>query len=387
MKLSGSSILAGLIIGLLIGLPLGFFLAPQAPPASVNLKTAGSTTVYPLSVAWSGHYFTDTSGVVKLEVSAGGSGYGRTSAVQGSVDFGAASSYKDPVDYGASSNDQISTIPVAADALAVVCNNAVNGSGENSIFFEREWIIPIFQGNITTWEDLETEFGITVQATGSIQVYYRSEASGTTATFTQWLGEATYSSYNWTLGDDELINWPSGATFHGAEGNPAVANGVAGDSNGIGYVGLAFTEGLAPATLYNEGNDEWIVPSPESAKTAIPTSPFPPFNIMDSSTSGAYPIARLIYYLVNTDPPATSFLRTQYGVQSPYGVRQDTVDFLNWALSETGGQRIEVIRQEVGYLEITGTGALTYSQNLVDSLESVVQPVMLPTIQSLMGLA
>ncbi len=384
MKLSGTSVVVGLIIGLLVGLPLGFFIAPQAPPASVNLKTAGSTTVYPLSVAWSGHYNTFTSGVVKVEVSAGGSGYGRTSAVQGSVDFGAASSYKAPTAYGASSDDQIATIPVAADALAVVCNTAVNSSG---VAFRREWLIPIFQGNIATWEDLETEYGISIDATGSIQVYYRSEASGTTATFTGWLERGEYPTYNWTLGEEELINWPSGPTFHGAEGNPAVANGVAGDSNSIGYVGLAFTEGLAAAILYNEGNGEWVEPSPETAKTAIPASPSPPFSIMDSSTIGAYPIARLIYYLVNKEPPTTSFLRTQYGILPPYGVRQATVDFLNWALSETGGQQESIIRTEVGYLEITGTGALTYSQNLVDDLDSVVQPLILPTFQSLLGLA
>ncbi|MFX1565176.1 MAG: PstS family phosphate ABC transporter substrate-binding protein [Promethearchaeota archaeon] len=384
MKLSGTSIVVGLIIGLLVGLPVGFFLAPQAPPSAVNLKTAGSTTVYPLSVAWSGHYFTQTGGLVKLEVSAGGSGYGRASTVQGSVDFGATSSYKDPVDYGASSNGQIVTIPVAADVLAVVCNTAVNTSG---VAFMREWLVPIFQGEITTWEDLETEFGISIDVTGSIQVYHRSEASGTTATFTGWLERGEYPTYNWTLGEDELINWPSGPTFHGAEGNPAVANGVAGDSNGIGYVGLAFTEGLAAADLYNEGNGEWVTPSPESAKIAIPASPTPPFSIMDSSTAGAYPIVRLIYYLVNKDPPATSFLRTQFGVSPPYGVRQATVAFLNWTLSPTGGQAESIIRTEVGYLEITGTGALTYSQNLVDGLSAVVQPVVLPTFQGILGLA
>ncbi|MFX1318254.1 MAG: PstS family phosphate ABC transporter substrate-binding protein [Promethearchaeota archaeon] len=385
MKLSGTSIVVGLIIGLLIGVPVGWFVRPQAivPPA-VSLKTAGSTTVYPLSVAWAGHYSTYTAGVVKLEVSAGGSGYGRSSAVQGSVDFGAASSYKDPTAYGAASDDQIATIPVAADALAVVCNTAVNASG---VAFMREWLVPIFQGNITTWEDLETEFSISVDATGSIQVYHRSEASGTTATFTGWLEEGEYATYNWTLGAEELINWSSGPRFHGAEGNPAVANGVAGDSNGIGYVGLTFTEGLAAATIWNEGNNEWVDPSAETAKTAIPASPSPPFSIMDSTAPGAYPIVRLIYYLVNKEPPATSFLRTQYGVVDPYGIRQDTINFLNWALSATGGQDPTIIRTEVGYLEITGSGAETYSQNLVASLSPFVQPVNPPTIQFILGLA
>jgi ABC-type phosphate transport system substrate-binding protein len=314
MKLSSANIVIGLIIGLVIGVPLGFFLAPQAPPAQVNLKTAGSTTVSPLSVAWSNAYFATSGGTVKLEVSAGGSGYGRSSAQEGSVDFGAASSYKD---LGA----DIVTIPIAADALAVVTNENVNGTG--GMRLTREQCIAIFQSNITTWEDLETEFGISILASGSINVYVRSDASGTTATFSGWLNQQDYhSGFNWTLGAEELVAWP-GSNVVAAEGNPGVANNVLGDDRGIGYVGFAFTENLQLVTLYNEGNNEWVVPSPEAAKLAIP-SPLPSAgaNLFDSAISGAYPIARLIFYLVNTNPPATSFLRTQHGIALPYAMRK-----------------------------------------------------------------
>jgi ABC-type phosphate transport system substrate-binding protein len=370
MKLSGSSIVVGLIIGIIIGAPLGFFLAPQAPPAQVNLKTAGSTTVYPLSVAWSSAYFAASNGAVKLEVSAGGSGYGRTSAQEGSVDFGAASSYKD---LGAN----IITIPIAADALAVVTNENVNGTG--GMRLTREQCLAIFQSNITTWEDLETEFGLTISASGPINVYVRSDASGTTATFTKWLGEAEYpGGYNWTLGDDELIAWPGGNVV-ASEGNPGVANNVLGDNNGIGYVGFAFTEGLQLVTLYNEGNDEWVVPTPEAAKLAIP-DPLPGAgeNIFDSTTTGAYPIARLIFYLVNNDPPSTSFLRTQYGIVAPLAMRRQAHEFLSWAISETGGQVLSIIREDVGYLEITDTGAEDFALNTLEDLEPVVAPVFAP---------
>ncbi len=368
MRISGSSIVIGLIIGLLIGVPVGWFIHPAYPPAQTNLKTAGSTTVYPLSVAWSSAYFAASGGAVKLEVSAGGSGYGRTSAQEGSVDFGAASSYKD---LGA----DIVTIPIAADALAVVTNTNVNGTG--GMRLTREQTLTIFQSNITTWEDLETEFGLTIAATGSINVYVRSDASGTTATFTKWLGEADYpAGYNWILGDDELIAWP-GSNVVAAEGNPGVANNVAGDNNGIGYVGFAFTEGLELVTLYNEGNNEWIVPSPEAAKLAIP-DPLPSAgaNLFDSTTTGAYPIARLIFYLVNKNPPPTSFLRTQYGLVAPLAMRKDTHDFLTWTISETGGQTLSIIREQVGYLEITGTGAEGFALERLVDLKPVVAPVV-----------
>ncbi|MFX1342588.1 MAG: PstS family phosphate ABC transporter substrate-binding protein [Promethearchaeota archaeon] len=374
MKINSSSVVIGFIIGLLVGTTLGWFIHPAGQPPGVTLKTAGSTTVFPLSVAWSNHYYSSTQGEVKVEASTGGTGFGQASTVLGSVDFGAASSYKDPVDYGAATNDQIKTIPIAADAIAVVCNPLVNGTGEMQL--TREHLIPIFQGAITTWEDLEAQFGLTVAATGTIQVYVRSDASGTTATYTKWLGNGEYSTYNWTLGDDELINWPSLDSVHAIEGNPGVSNGVLGDSNGIGYVSFAFLENLAAVTLYNEGNDEWIIPSPEAAKLAIP-NPITDLgdSLFDSSVPGAYPVARLIFYLVNTEPPLSSFLRTQYNISPPYGVRAEAVTFLEWALSATGGQSLPIIREEVGYLEITNTGAELYALEQIVDLEPFVQPV------------
>ncbi len=380
MKINNSSVVIGIIIGLLIGTSLGWFIHPAGQPPGVTLKTAGSTTVFPLSVAWSNHYYSSTQGQVKVEASVGGTGFGQASSVQGSVDFGAASSYKNPVDYGAATNDQIKTIPIAADAIAVVCNPLVNGTSE--IQLTREHLIPIFQADITTWEGLEVQFGLTIAATGTIQVYVRSDASGTTATYTKWLGKGEYSTYNWTLGDDELINWPSIDSIHATEGNPGVSNGVLGDSNGIGYVGFAFMENLAAVTLYNEGNDEWIIPSPEAAKLAIP-NPITDLSdsLFDSSVPSAYPIARLIFYLVNTEPPLSSFLRTQYNISPPYGVRAETVTFLEWALSATGGQSLPIIREEVGYLEITNTGAELYAFEQVANLEPFVQPASTLTFQ------
>ena len=85
------------------------------------------------------------------------------------------------------------------------------------------------------------------------------------------------------------------------DGNSGVKSGVQSDSNGIGYVGLAHQEDVTPAAIYNEGNGEWVLPSSESAKLAIPDDMTDPgLQLMESSTSGAYPIVRLLFYLVNT---------------------------------------------------------------------------------------
>ncbi len=346
-----------MIIGLLIGAPLGWYFSPHGTPPSTILKTTGSNTIFPLSQKWAEEYHAQFPSV-QIDVAGGGSGQGQTSVALGIVDFGASSSY--PSYNYRIANPGVRIIPVAADALAIICNNAVNSTGMK---LTRMQVIAIFNGSITTWEDFETTFSVSVEATGLIEVFVRSEASGTTATFGAWLSVETYPNGTryWTLGSQETISWPGQANFHGVEGNDGVKAGVDSNGNAIGYVGLAFTDGVIKCDLWNPGNNAWVTPSFESAKLAIPA---PMTNasasLFDSPTVGAYPVARLLFYLVNTDPAV-------YPVY--HGVRQSTVGFLFWALNT--GQNPDWIRVNVGYLEITGTGAYDYSMDIIGGITPV----------------
>ncbi len=360
MKFKTTDTAIGLILGLIIGIPFGFFLHPAYPPAILTLKTAGSTTIFPLSFKWATEYHS-ANPRIQIQVAAGGSGQGQSSSVLGIVDFGASSSY--PSYTYRIENPSVLIIPIAADAIAVIANNGVNESGMQ---MTRNQVISIFNGSVTTWEAFETIWGTSIDATGIIEVYVRSEASGTTATFGKWLG----TGIGWTLGYKESISWPGQPNFHAVEGNDAVRAGVASASGAIGYVGLAYTTGVIAIDLHNDGNGEYVTPSVDAAKLAIPiTMTNASDSLFDSVISGAYPIVRLLFYLVNTNP-----LVYTWG-----GVRQSTIDFLNWAL--TVGQNPDWIQTDVGYLEITGTGALTLAENLVNSISPV--PGLAPRCQPL----
>jgi ABC-type phosphate transport system substrate-binding protein len=69
-------------------------------------------------------------------------------------------------------------------------------------------------------------------------------------------------------------------------------------------------------------------------------------NLMNSNNTGAYPIARLLYYLVNPD-----------------NLQWYTIAYLNWVLVQ--GQRYI---SSVGYVPISGTSAATYALSVVAAL-------------------
>jgi len=179
----------GIFVGLIIGIFLGagglIFISPP-PDESINatITTAGSSTVYPLSQEWAEYFHRDNPGLT-LNPSTGGSGLGQSLAAEGLIDVGASSSYPKS-DYIAE-NPHVSILPVSADALGVVANPAVNGT----LFrMDCDMVVSIFQRNITTWEDFETAFDVVIEQTGPINVYVRSDASGTTSTFAKWLETA-----------------------------------------------------------------------------------------------------------------------------------------------------------------------------------------------------
>jgi phosphate transport system substrate-binding protein len=289
----------GLIIGILLGAGGFIFISPP-PGGGVQgtITTAGSSTVYPLSQIWATE-FNVVFPSITVNPSTGGSGSGQSLVGQALIDIGASSSYpkQDYID----ENPEVEILPVSADALGVVVNEGVNGS---TFKMDCDMAVAVFQRNITTWADFSIVFGVIVQETGPIHVFVRSDASGTTATFAKWLEtardnmNANGAEYEWYLGHEEAVSFP--AEINAVDGNPGVASGVAGDQSAIGYVGLAFLGDLIAADLYNPGNGEWVTPSIANAVKAIPANlTAPGQNIMNSEIEGAYPIARLLFYLVN----------------------------------------------------------------------------------------
>lgn len=342
--------MSGLIIGILLGAGGLIFISP--PPGTGvqgTITTAGSSTVYPLSQIWATEFNADFPGLI-VTPSTGGSGLGQSLIGQGLIDIGASSSY--PKQEYIDSNPDVEILPVSADALGIVVNEGVNGS---TFKMDCDMAVAVFQRNVTTWADFSSVFGVTIQQTGTIDVFVRSDASGTTATFAKWLETADQNTningaeYVWYLGHEEALSFPAGV--NAVDGNPGVASGVEGDEAAIGYVGLAFLGNLIPADLYNPGNEEWVTPSIDNAVKAIPTNlTAPGQDIMNSEIEGAYPIARLLFYMVNRNH-----------------LSENTITYVFWCLVQ--GQKFV---STVGYVPINGTSAQSFSLILISSLSPTI---------------
>ncbi|RDE11635.1 MAG: hypothetical protein C4K48_11315 [Candidatus Thorarchaeota archaeon] len=341
-----TALMTGLILGIALGAGgLVFFSPPFEGGITATVTTAGSSTVYPLSQVWATYFSTDNPGL-SLNPSSGGSGLGQSLISQGLIDVGASSSYpkQDYID----KNPAVEILPVSADALAVIVNEGVNGS---EFRMDCDMAVAVFQRNVTTWESFAATFGVGIVQTGIISVYVRSDASGTTATFAKWLETADENinengaEYEWRLGHEEALSFPAGV--NSVDGNPSVSSGVLSDDHAIGYVSLAFMEEAVIVDLYNPGNNQWVTPSVANAVKAIPANlTSPGLDLMNANIDGAYPIARLLFYLVNRD-----YLRTY------------AVTYLSWCLLQ--GQ-IHV--SQVGYVPINGTSVQTYSLSVVTDL-------------------
>lgn len=339
-------LLAVLVLGILIGAGATLVVAPSTGGTlgpTYTITSSGSSTVLPLSEEWASQIGTDLP-QFRFDPTGGGSGKGQSDAASGLVDIGASSSY--PKQDYRDANPHVAILPVSADGLGLVVNPSVNATMK----LDCDMAVAIYQRNVTTWEDLKTTFGLTIDATGDINVYARSDSSGTTATFGKWLETAEDNlnpdaNFIWRYGADEAITWAPGV--NAVDGNPGVRSAVLSDTNGIGYVGLAFMDGLVNIDLYNPTTGEYVEPTVENVLKTLP-SPITDagVNLFNSNVSGAYPIARLLFYLINTEE-----------------VKWYTVEFLVWCLTQ--GQ---AYLQDVGNVPIHGTSAQRYAFTVLATL-------------------
>ncbi|MBQ8602373.1 MAG: phosphate ABC transporter substrate-binding protein PstS [Bacteroides sp.] len=244
-------------------------------------------------------------------------------------------------------------IPTCMGAVVV----AYNLDGVDELKLTGELVADIFAGEVKMWNDTrlaELNPGVKLPNESIIPVY-RSDGSGTTFVFTDYL---TKVSPMWAskYGVGKSVNFPSGQA---AKGNPGVAGVIKQTKNTIGYVGseYAFAQKIPYASIQNQ-RGEFVLPSSATISAAasgdIPADTR--CSITNSDAAGAYPISTFTWMIIYKEQNYSDRTKEQ---------AMATLDLLKYILSDEA----QGITSEVHYaplpakakeLSMTNLKAVTY---------------------------
>jgi phosphate transport system substrate-binding protein len=243
-----------------------------------------------------------------------GSGKGRAALAANTVNFAGSDSPIPPTEEASFKGKEVLYFPVATGPVTL----SYHLSDVPRLHLSAPVIAGIFDGRIKAWDDQAIEAdnpGVTLPAT-PITLVVRSDSSGTTANFTQFLVEAAGSA--WPLGTSSTVSWPAGS--HSAKGNSGIAQVVKSTPGAIGYVDYATAKGagLTFASVKNKDGN-YISPTPESAALAasqVTVKPNETFSAVWAGGTGSYPITAQSWDLVyarQRDANLANMLRAYIG--------------------------------------------------------------------------
>ena len=269
--------------------------------ASMNITGAGASFPQPIYAKWSDDYNKATGGQVNYQ-SIGSSG-GIKQIVAKTVDFGASDAPMTPEELEEAGLIQF---PSVIGGVVPVVN--VDGIKPGQLKLDGKMLADIYLGKISKWNDpaivaMNPELKL---PDATITTVFRSDGSGTTFNFTDYLAKVS-SDWKDKIGVDKTVKWPTSATGAGGKGNEGVASYVTRMKNSIGYVEYAYAKqnGMAHVALKNAAGNV-VQPSAETFAAAgdIDWSKQEGFYkvITNSETDQAWPIAAATFILVHKQP-------------------------------------------------------------------------------------
>jgi phosphate transport system substrate-binding protein len=273
----------------------------SAPAASGTIEAAGSTFQTNFQQSAIAEFKSVQPGIT-VDYAGGGSSTGRTDLYKSSVLFAGSDSpipakEKSEVPAGKT----VLYFPVQVGPIAI----AYNLPGVTGLKLNAAVLAGIFQGTIKTWDDPAIKAlnsGLSLPSS-NITLEVRSDGSGTTANFSQYLVDAAGSA--WKLGTGSTITFPS--TAHANDGGSAVAAGVKSTTGSIGYVDFstATASGLSAASILNSAGS-YVAPSTAGATAAashVTPAANLTFSTADEPGAASYPITYQSWDLVYAVQP------------------------------------------------------------------------------------
>ena len=268
---------------------------------AVKLSGAGSTFVNPAMSSWKYAYHQAHSNV-DINYSSVGSGAGIAQYQAGTVDFGASDAPLNDKDLGGMPKPTVQ-FPVIAGCEVLAYNLPGISSG---LKLSGDVVADIFLGNVKTWNDPKiAAMNPDLKLPASpISVAHRSDGSGTTFIFTDYLSTVS-PAWKTGPGTGKSVNWPVGVA---GKGNEGVAGLVKATPGSIGYVELAYAvqAKMTYGPIQNK-DGSFVLPSIEGTTAAIEAAAETlkkdnRSSIVNQAGKDSYPIAGMTYVILATNP-------------------------------------------------------------------------------------
>jgi phosphate transport system substrate-binding protein len=292
----------------------------SASVRAADISGAGATFPYPIYAKWADAYKKETGN--GLNYQSIGSGGGIKQIKARTVVFGATDA---PLKAEELQKDGLVQWPMVMGGIVPVVN--IEGEKPGDLALDGPTLANIFMGAIKTWDDAAIK-ALNPNAklpSSAIAVVHRSDGSGTTFNFTDYLAKVS-PEWKSNVGANTAVEWPVGI---GAKGNEGVANNVANTKGSIGYVEYAYAKQNKLTYTSMKNHD---------GKVVSPTSP-----AFQAAAANADWTNALGFYQILTDQPgadswpitAATFILMPKQPQDPAGAKE-ALKFFDWAFTKGG---------------------------------------------------
>ncbi len=307
------------------------FAAGAHSAQATDITGAGATFPYAIYSKWAEGYKAATGNQVNYQGIGSSGGVKQIKAK--TVDFGGTDAPLKESDLDAAGLVQV---PTVMGGVTIVIN--VPGFTSGQIKLDGETVANIFRGAITKWSDpaiARLNPGAKLPD-AAITVAHRSDGSGTTFVFTNYLAKQSMA-FKRDVGAGNTVNWPANGV--GGKGNPGVAANVQKISGAIGYVDIAdaMKNKMNFVALKNKAGN-FIVPNQDAVEAAAAGADFKVKgmapDLLDQTHKNAWPITSATYVLV-------------YEKGANAARQKGVVDFFTWSLNN--GQKMA---EDLGFVAL-----------------------------------
>lgn len=277
----------------------GLVAASATAAFAADITGAGATFPFPIYSKWADAYKKETGNGLNYQSIGSGGGIKQIQAK--TVTFGASDA---PLKAEQLEKDGLAQWPMVMGAIVPVVN--IEGVKAGELVFDGETLANIYLGKITKWDDaaikkLNPKVKLPSDA---ITVVRRSDGSGTTFNFTNYLSKAS-ADWKSKVGEGTAVEWPVGV---GAKGNEGVSGNISQTKNSIGYVEYAYAKQnkLTYTAMVNKSG-KTVQPTVEAFQAAASNADWakaPGYYVILTDQPGdkSWPITAATFILMHKDP-------------------------------------------------------------------------------------